>query len=561
VGLAFAVSETEGVYVPLRHLDAPDQLEPELVMQKLRLLLEDPSVKITTHNAKRLRNALSDSGIALGGVKWDIALEAYALNTTHVAHDLESVIHRHLGVEVTSYEAVAGKGAKEVAFSKVPLQLARQYAVERAVAMVRVRRALHQKLNGATQLLGLYCTLDRPLINVLATMESHGILVDPVLLAAHSDALAAQLKCLEVEAFSLAKEPFNLASPKQIAAILFDKLELPVLSKTPTGAASTGEAVLAKLAKVHPLPQLLLEHRTISKLKSTYTNKLLATIHPRSGRVHATFHQDRTSTGRLSCSDPNLQSIPVRSPEGRAIRRAFVAPPGAKILAADYSQIELRIMAHMAQDPGLLRAFALGQDIHASTAAEVFYGAGTTADQVSAEDRRRAKAINFGIIYGMSAYGLSQALDVEVSEARQYIEAYFERYPGVSQFMQRTVEQAQGDGFVETMRGRRLYIPGIHDASKQRQKAAQRVAVNAPVQGTAADIIKTAMVEVDGWLRESKVDARLVMQVHDELVFEVEESCVEEVKKSVIDIMSSAANLEIPLVVNTGVGDNWEEAH
>ncbi|HXH01853.1 MAG TPA: DNA polymerase I [Candidatus Competibacteraceae bacterium] len=562
VGVSFAVEPGRAAYVPLAHdyPGAPAQLERQAVLEALRPLLEDPERPKLGQHAKYDWHVLRHHGIELRGIAHDSMLESYVLNSTASRHDMDSLAEYYLGMRTIRYEDIAGKGAKQIGFSQVEIERATAYAAEDADVTLRLHRTLWPKLQEEPRLARLYQELEIPLIPVLGKMEHVGVRVDARLLKQHSQELAKRMLELERAAFDLVGHDFNLGSPKQLQQVLFDELRLPVLKKTPTGQPSTDEGTLEELALDFPLPKLILEHRSLSKLKSTYTDKLPEQINPRTGRVHTSYHQAVTSTGRLSSSDPNLQNIPVRTAEGRRIRQAFVAPPGHVIVAADYSQIELRIMAHLSGDAGLLRAFAEGVDIHRATAAEVL---GLSPAEVSDEQRRAAKAINFGLIYGMSAFGLARQLGIPQGEAKRYVDLYFTRYPGVKAFMEATRAQAAEQGYVETLYGRRLYVPEIRDRNPTRRAAAERTAINAPMQGTAADIIKRAMLAVDRWLTESGLEqhARMIMQVHDELVFEVAESYAEAVKTGLREHMAGAARLAVPLVVDVGVGGNWEEAH
>jgi DNA polymerase-1 len=485
-------------------------------------------------------------------------LESYVLDAAGSRHDLDTLALKYLGQRTIHFEDIAGKGVKQLTFNQVPIEQAAPYAAEDAEVTLRLHQKLAKKLSEERALSALYRELEIPLVPVLSRIERNGALVCRNTLASHSQELGKRILSLEAKAHELAGGPFNLGSPKQLGEILFNQLELPVLRKTPKGAPSTAEEVLSELALDYPLPAVLMEYRSLSKLKSTYTDKLPEMIDPRTGRVHTSYHQAVTATGRLSSSDPNLQNIPIRTEEGRRIRQAFIAAPGCKIVAADYSQIELRIMAHLSQDDGLLNAFAAGLDVHSATAAEVF---GVGIEGVSVDQRRKAKAINFGLIYGMSAFGLGKQLGLGRNEAQEYIDLYFARYPGVAEYMARTRELAHEAGYVETLKGRRLYLPEINARNRQRQQAAERTAINAPMQGTAADIIKMAMLSVDDWLTRSRVDARLIMQVHDELVFEVEAGAVEELSETVVQLMSGVGVLDVPLLVEAGTGDNWDEAH
>jgi DNA polymerase-1 len=485
-------------------------------------------------------------------------LESYILDAAGSRHDLDTLALKYLGQRTIHFEDIAGKGAKQLTFNQVPIEQAAPYAAEDAEVTLRLHQMLTEKLNQTPSLSTLYRELEMPLVPVLSRIERNGALVCRGTLAAHSQELGERILSLEAKAHDLAGGPFNLGSPKQLGEILFNQLELPILRKTPKGAPSTAEEVLAELALDYPLPAVLMEYRSLSKLKSTYTDKLPEMIDPRTGRVHTSYHQAVTATGRLSSSDPNLQNIPIRTEEGRRIRQAFIAAPGCKIVAADYSQIELRIMAHLSQDEGLLNAFANELDVHSATAAEVF---GVALGDVSGDQRRKAKAINFGLIYGMSAFGLAKQLGLGRSEAQEYIDLYFARYPGVADYMARTRELAHDTGYVETLKGRRLYLPEINAKNRQRQQAAERTAINAPMQGTAADMIKMAMLAVDEWLAGSSIDARMIMQVHDELVFEVEMGAVDELCETVGRLMSEVGLLDVPLLVEAGTGDNWDEAH
>jgi DNA polymerase-1 len=485
-------------------------------------------------------------------------LESYVLDSTATRHDMNSLALKYLGHKTIHFEDIAGKGSKQLTFNQIKLEEAGPYAAEDADITLRLHQALWPRLQEHSSLAGVLTDIEMPLVPVLSRIERCGALVSRELLLQQSDELGQRLRELEAQAYELAGEQFNLGSPKQLGEILFEKLQLPVIKKTPKGAPSTAEEVLVELALDYPLPQLLLEHRSLSKLKSTYTDKLPHMVNAQSGRVHTSYHQAVAATGRLSSSDPNLQNIPIRTAEGRRIRQAFIAPPGYQILAADYSQIELRIMAHLSADAGLLQAFKEGRDVHTATAAEVFE---TPLDAVSAEQRRKAKAINFGLIYGMSAFGLARQLHLGRNEAQQYIDRYFERYPGVARYMDRTRQLAKEQGYVETLFGRRLYLPEINARNKMRVQAAERTAINAPMQGTAADIIKRAMLAVDAWLQQGETDARMIMQVHDELVFEVATGAIDAVRDRICSLMSSAAELSVPLLVEAGVGNNWDEAH
>ncbi len=560
VGVSFAVEPGEAAYVPLAHdyLGAPAQLDRDEVLGMLQPLLEDPERAKVGQNLKYDASVLANHGITLRGIRHDTMLESYVLDSTATRHDMNSLALKYLGYKTIHFEDIAGKGAKQLTFNQVKVEDAGPYAAEDADITLRLHQALWPRLSELEGPAAVYTAIELPLVPVLSRIERTGALVSRELLQQQSRELGERLQQLEVEAHDLAGEAFNLGSPKQLGEILFKRLELPVLRKTPTGAPSTAEEVLAELALDYPLPRVLLEYRGLSKLKSTYTDKLPELLNPRTGRIHTSYHQAVTATGRLSSSDPNLQNIPIRTEEGRRIRQAFIAPPGYRIVAADYSQIELRIMAHLSCDAGLLHAFREGLDVHRATAAEVF---GVALEAVSAEQRRKAKAINFGLIYGMSAFGLARQLHLGRHEAQDYIDRYFERYPGVQDYMDRTRASAREQGYVETLFGRRLYLPEINARNKMRAQAAERTAINAPMQGTAADIIKRAMLQVDGWLQGSDVDARTIMQVHDELVLEVAEDAVEQVCDTLCGLMSDAAELAVPLLVEAGSGKNWDEAH
>ena len=563
VGLSFAIEPNVAAYVPLAHdyEGAPAQLDREAVLQALKPLLEDPAKGKIGQNAKYDINILANGSpaIQMRGVAYDTMLESYVLNSTASRHDMDSLAQRYLEHTTISFEDIAGKGAKQLTFNQIPLEKAGPYAAEDADITLRLHHALQARLAETPSVLPVLMDIEMPLVPVLAKIERQGALVDAALLGVQSGELGAKMVELEREAFELAGEEFNLGSPKQLGVILYDKLGMPVLSKTAKGQPSTAEAVLDDLAEQgYPLPKVLMQYRSLSKLKSTYTDKLPGQINPRTGRVHTSYQQAVAATGRLSSSDPNLQNIPVRTAEGRRIRQAFVASPGYKLLAADYSQIELRIMAHLAKDEGLLHAFRNDLDVHRATAAEVF---GVALEQVTTDQRRSAKAINFGLIYGMSAFGLAKQIGVDRKQSQDYIDRYFARYPGVLAYMERTRAQAAEQGFVETLFGRRLYLPDINAKNPALRKGAERTAINAPMQGTAADIIKRAMVAVDNWLTDSGLDARVILQVHDELVLEVREGMVEQVKDEIRGYMSGAAELDVPLLVEVGVGSNWDEAH
>ena len=560
VGVSFSVEPGRAAYVPLAHdyLGAPPQLQREAVLAALKPLLEDETRAKVGQNLKYDASVLANHDITLRGIRFDTMLESYVLDSIATRHDMNSLALKYLGQKTIHFEDVAGKGVKQLTFNHVSVEEAGPYAAEDADITMRLHRTLWPKLEEQGRLAEVLTTLEVPLIPVLSRIERQGALISRELLVQQSGELGERLQQLQAQAHLLAGEEFNLSSPKQLGHILFEKLQLPAIKKTPKGAPSTAEQVLAELALDYPLPKVLLEHRSLSKLKSTYTDKLPQMVNPVTGRIHTSYHQAVTATGRLSSSDPNLQNIPIRTEEGRRIRQAFIAPAGYKILAADYSQIELRIMAHLSSDAGLLKAFNEGRDVHTATASEVFEIA---LDAVTTEQRRKAKAINFGLIYGMSAFGLAKQLHLGRHEAQQYIERYFERYPGVADYMDRTRALAKEQGYVETLFGRRLYLPEINARNKMRVQAAERTAINAPMQGTAADIIKRAMLAVDDWLQQGDADARMIMQVHDELVFEVANDEVDPVREQVCRLMSEAAELAIPLLVEAGVGDNWDEAH
>lgn len=560
VGVSFAVEAGCAAYVPLAHVypGCPEQLPREAVLEKLRPLLEDPQQAKLGQNLKYDAHVLANHGIELRGIVHDTMLQSYVLNSTATRHDMDSLAQEYLGVATIHYEDVAGKGAKQIAFEEVALDAAAEYAAEDADITLRLHQTLWPRIRHNPSLESLYRDIEMPLVPVLARMEGNGVLLDADLLALQSMELANQIVALEQQAHDEAGQVFNLGSPKQIQSIFYDRLKLPVLKKTPTGQPSTDESVLQELALEYRLPQLILEHRGLAKLKSTYTDKLPQQVSAKTGRVHTSYHQAVAATGRLSSSDPNLQNIPVRNEAGRKIRQAFIAPQGCKLLAADYSQIELRIMAHLSGDAGLLAAFAGGEDIHRATAAEVF---GVAPEHVTADLRRSAKAINFGLIYGMSSFGLAQQLGIGRNQAQAYIDLYFARYPGVKNYMDNTRELARRQGYVETLFGRRLYLPEINSRNAARRQYAERTAINAPMQGTAADIIKRAMIAADAWLQQSRAEAKMIMQVHDELVFEVAASVLPECRERIRKLMCAAANLAVPLVVDIGIGDNWDEAH
>ncbi|MNK76188.1 DNA polymerase I [compost metagenome] len=561
VGVSFAIEPGKAAYVPFGHdyLGAPTQLTEQQVLGKLKPLLEDPARLKVGQNLKYDRNVLQNHGIDLQGIAFDTMLESYVLNSTASRHDMDSLARKYLGVETISFEEIAGKGAKQLTFNQIELEQAAPYAAEDADITLRLHQTLWGELSKQPTLAKVFTEIELPLLPVLARMELLGTTIDPKLLHQQSQEIEVRLAELERQAHELAGQEFNLSSPKQLGEILFVKLGLPILKKTPKGAPSTAEEVLAELAETYDLPRLLMEHRGLAKLKSTYTDKLPLMIKPQTGRVHTSYHQAVAATGRLSSTDPNLQNIPVRNEQGRRIRQAFIPSAGYKLVAADYSQIELRIMAHLSGDQGLLTAFAEGKDIHKATAAEVF---GVALDAVTTDMRRSAKAINFGLIYGMSAFGLAKQLGIGRAEAQKYMDLYFERYPGVLEYMERTRQQAEAQGYVETLFGRRLYLPDIKSRNAGLRKGAERAAINAPMQGTAADIIKRAMIAVDGWIRGiTDGSIHMLMQVHDELVFEIREEKLEEYIALIKEKMSAAAELHVPLVVEAGTGDNWDQAH
>ena len=560
VGLSFAVEPSEAAYVPMGHdyPGAPAQLSRDYVLEKLAPLLEDPNRPKLGHNLKYDANVLANHDVALRGIAHDTMLESYVLDSTASRHDMDSLAAHYLHHNTTHYEDVAGRGTKQIPFPQVGIAEATTYAAEDADVTLRLHRHFWPKLEAEPRLKQLYETVEIPLVPVLSRMERTGVLVDVFKLAEQSRELERRMSEIEQEAHAAAGGPFNLGSPKQIQTILYDKLNLPVVKKTPTGQPSTDESVLAELAESFELPRLILDYRSVAKLKSTYTDKLGQQINPKTGRVHTSYHQAVAATGRLSSSDPNLQNIPVRTVEGRRIRQAFIAPIGYRILAADYSQIELRIMAHFSGDANLRAAFTDNADVHRHTAAEVF---GVRPSEVTPDQRRSAKAINFGLIYGMSAFGLAKQLGIDRNLAQRYIDTYFKRYPGVKAFMDHSRETAKEKGYVETLFGRRLYIPEIVSRNAQRRQYAERTAINAPMQGTAADIIKRAMIAVDGWIQDSGVPCKMIMQVHDELVFEVADPFLEVAAEEIRLLMCHAAELAVPLLIEVGVGGNWDEAH
>ena len=560
VGVSIAVKPGEAAYIPFGHdyLGAPKQLDKDKVLSQLKPLFEDPAIKKVGQNLKYDMSVLAQHGIELHGLAFDTMLESYVLDSVATRHDMDSLAAHYLDETTTSFSDVAGKGATQLTFNQVVLEQAAPYACEDADITLRLHEALWPQVASHPSLVNVFTDIELPLLPVLSKIERNGALVDGTQLFHQSTELSERLAELETQAWDLAGQQFNLASPKQLGEILFEKLEIPVLKKTAKGAPSTKEEVLQELALDYPLPKVLLEHRGLAKLKSTYTDKLPTMINSLTQRIHTSYHQAGTATGRLSSSDPNLQNIPVRTAEGRRVRQAFVAPQDSRVVAADYSQIELRIMAHLSEDPSLLSAFAAGEDIHRATAAEVF---AVTKDKVTSDMRRNAKAINFGLIYGMSAFGLARQLNIGRKQAAEYIELYFERYPGVQNYMNTIRHTAAEQGYVETVFGRRLYLPEINSRNGMRRQAAERTAINAPMQGTAADIIKLAMIKVDDWLQSSNLQSRMIMQVHDELVLEVPSSEIDRVQQGLTDLMENAVGLLVPLVVDIGVGDSWDEAH
>jgi DNA polymerase I len=560
VGVSFAVSPGEAAYVPLSHdyPGAPPQLDRDRVLAALKPLLEDAAKPKLGHHLKFDNHILANYGIALRGQRFDSMLESYVLNSVTTRHDMDSTVQKYLGIKTIPYEDVCGKGAKQITFNQVEVERATEYAAEDADVTLQLHQALWPQLEALPRLKNLYESIEQPLVSVLYGMERTGVLVDRELLKKQSAELSVRMVELQAQAHIEAGAPFNVDSPKQLQEILFGKLQIPVIRKTPTGQPSTAEDVLEELAAAYPLPKLILEYRGIAKLKSTYTDKLPEQIDVQTGRIHTSYHQAVAATGRLSSSDPNLQNIPIRTPEGRRIRQAFIAAQGYCLVAADYSQIELRIMAHLSGDASLLTAFAEDRDVHQATAAEVF---GAPLHAVTADQRRSAKAINFGLIYGMSAFGLARQLGIGRGEAQKYVDLYFERYPGVKRYMDETKQRARDAGFVETIFGRRLYLPEILSRNQALRQYAERSAINAPMQGTAADIIKRAMIDVDGWLRSADVPARIIMQVHDELVLEVADSAVATIVQQLRQRMAAAADLRVPLKVDVGIGLNWDEAH
>lgn len=561
VGLSFCVQPGRAVYVPLAHdyPGAPDQLDRDWVLNQLKPILEDKTKAKLGQNLKYDANVLSHYGIVLAGVAFDTMLESYCLNSVATRHNMDALAEKYLDYKTVHFEDIAGKGAKQLTFNQIEIDKAGHYAAEDADITLRLHQAIYPQLSASKQQLSVFENIELSLLPVLTAMEQTGVLIDSDLLIEQSAAIGNRLAELEVEAHNIAGHSFNLSSPKQLQEILFEQLKLPVIKKTPKGAPSTAEEVLQELALDYPLPKLILEHRGLSKLKSTYTDKLPLMVSDKTDRVHTSYHQAVAATGRLSSTDPNLQNIPIRSEEGRKIRQAFIAPENYKIVAIDYSQIELRIMAHLSDDPGLLKAFADGKDIHQATAAEIF---AVDTEQVTSDQRRSAKAINFGLIYGMSAFGLAKQIGVGRNQAQEYMDKYFERYPGVLSYMEDTRQQASEQGYVETLYGRRLYLPDIKSKNQMRKKGAERAAINAPMQGTAADIIKKAMIAVQDWIVEQADDRiRMTMQVHDELVFEIHQDIVEQTTATLVEIMNNAVELKVPLIAEAGIGDNWQQAH
>ncbi|MGL5666346.1 MAG: DNA polymerase I, partial [Shewanella sp.] len=561
VGLSFAVEAGKAAYLPLAHdyVGAPAQLDKQTTLEKLRPILEDAKIKKVGQNLKYDISVLANAGITLQGVVFDTMLESYVFNSVASRHDMDGLALKYLGHKNIAFEDIAGKGAKQLTFNQIPLETAAPYAAEDADITLRLHQHLWPRLEKETELASVFTDIELPLIQILSDIERQGVFIDSMLLGQQSEELARKIDELETKAYDIAGEKFNLSSPKQLQVLFFEKLGYPVIKKTPKGAPSTAEEVLVELALDFPLPKVILEHRSLTKLKSTYTDKLPLMVNAKTGRVHTSYHQANAATGRLSSSEPNLQNIPIRTEEGRRIRQAFIAPQGRKILAADYSQIELRIMAHLSQDAGLLKAFAEGKDIHRATAAEVF---GTDFDSVTSEQRRRAKAVNFGLIYGMSAFGLARQLDIPRNEAQTYIDTYFARYPGVLRYMEETRASAAELGYVSTLFGRRLYLPEIRDRNAMRRQAAERAAINAPMQGTAADIIKKAMISIANWIKtDTQGEIAMIMQVHDELVFEADADKAEALKLKVCELMAKAANLDVELLAEAGIGDNWDQAH
>ncbi|MCW8864173.1 MAG: DNA polymerase I [Colwellia sp.] len=561
VGVSFAVEAGKAAYVPLSHdyVGAPEQLDKDWVLSQLKPLLESEAIKKIGQNLKYDANVLSRNGITLQGVDFDTMIESYCFNSVATRHNMDALALKYLDYKTVHFEDIAGKGAKQLTFNQIDIEKAGHYAAEDADITLRLHQAIFPALEQLPEQLSVYNDIEIPLMPVLAKMEQTGVLIDCDLLDQQSHTIGQRLDELEIEAHNLAGKSFNLGSPKQLQQILFEELNIPVIKKTPKGAPSTAEEVLQELALDYPLPKIILENRGLSKLKSTYTDKLPLMVSDKTGRVHTSYHQAVTATGRLSSTDPNLQNIPIRSEQGRKIRQAFIAPENYKIVAIDYSQIELRIMAHLSNDKGLVKAFSEGKDIHRATAAEIF---AVELDEVTSEQRRSAKAINFGLIYGMSAFGLAKQLNIGRAQAQEYQDKYFQRYPGVLTYMEDTRQQASEQGYVETLFGRRLYLPDINAKNGMRKKAAERAAINAPMQGTAADIIKKAMLAVATWLNEQNDDRiKMTMQVHDELIFEIHQDIVEETKTKLVELMNNAVALSVPLIAEAGIGDNWDEAH
>jgi DNA polymerase-1 len=561
VGLSFCIEVGKAAYVPLTHdyIDAPEQLELDWVLEQLKPLLESETLLKVGQNLKYDANVLSHYDIAMQGIAFDTMLESYCLNSVATRHNMDALADKYLGYQTVHFEDIAGKGAKQLTFNQIEIEKAGHYAAEDADITMRLHEAIYPQLTKISSQHSVFTDIEIPLLPVLARMEQHGVLIDCDMLAEQSQSIGTRLAELEIEAHNLAGKSFNLSSPKQLQVILFEELKIPVIKKTPKGAPSTAEEVLQELALDYPLPKVILENRGLSKLKSTYTDKLPLLVGPKTNRVHTSYHQAVTATGRLSSTDPNLQNIPIRSEEGRKIRLAFIAPPEHKIVAIDYSQIELRIMAHLSDDPGLVKAFSEGKDVHKATAAEIF---AVSLDEVTSDQRRSAKAVNFGLIYGMSAFGLAKQLNVPRHTAQAYMDKYFERYPNVSQYMEDTRQQATEKGYVETLFGRRLYLPDINAKNGMRKKAAERAAINAPMQGTAADIIKKAMLAVDDWIQaQNDPRIKMTMQVHDELIFEIHQDIVEATTATLVEIMNNAITMSVPLIAEAGMGDNWEQAH
>ncbi len=561
VGLSFSVEVGKAAYVPLAHdyEGAPEQLDLDWVLALLKPLLEDKTLAKVGQNLKYDANVLSHYDIQMQGIVFDTMIESYCLNSVATRHNMDALADKYLGYKTVHFEDIAGKGAKQLTFNQIEIEKASHYAAEDADITLRLHEAIYPKLSKSKDQLSVFNEIEMPLLSVLARMEQHGVLIDSYLLDQQSHTLGMRLNELEIEAHNIAGQSFNLGSPKQLQKILFEELKIPVIKKTPKGAPSTAEEVLQELALDYPLPKVILENRGLSKLKSTYTDKLPLLVSEKTGRVHTSYHQAVTATGRLSSTDPNLQNIPIRSEAGRKIRQAFIAPADHKIVAIDYSQIELRIMAHLSDDPGLVSAFSKGLDVHKATAAEIF---SVPLDEVTTDQRRSAKAVNFGLIYGMSAFGLAKQLDVPRHKAQEYMDTYFERYPNVQNYMEDTRQNATENGYVETLFGRRLYLPDIKSKNGMRRKGAERAAINAPMQGTAADIIKKAMLNVDQWIEEQQ-DPRIkmTMQVHDELIFEIHQDIVEETTQTLVQLMNDAVTLSVPLIAEAGIGDNWDEAH